>query len=245
MAQLPSYWDLPDEIRRRFGEKSSGKQRAMAAQGHLLLVMHKAPNKDQRDRKAAFFWRNPAGQWLSESSSEGLAALQRHVKEYDKLEAQLDAQYQKAADSEDYFDILEHLGPLKHAAANMHNTLQAAREAVTDDKDIIDLRDQAASIERNLALLQDDCKNALDYTSAQKAAEQAQFGRLAAQAGHRLNILAAVFFPLTAIAGIFGMNLRSGLEQAPKWVFWAIFIAGACLGIIIHNWVTHRGARSR
>jgi len=46
---------LPDTIKKRFGERSAGKQRAMEAEGHLLLVLHKAPKPNQRDRSAVFF----------------------------------------------------------------------------------------------------------------------------------------------------------------------------------------------
>jgi hypothetical protein len=41
--KLPQTWNLPVEIKQRFGQKRSGKQRAMLADGHLLLVLHKAP----------------------------------------------------------------------------------------------------------------------------------------------------------------------------------------------------------
>ncbi len=47
---LPSSWQLPEEIRQRFGLKSAGKQRAMLADGHLLLVLHRAPRKGETTR---------------------------------------------------------------------------------------------------------------------------------------------------------------------------------------------------
>jgi hypothetical protein len=95
--------------------------------------------------------------------------------------------------------------------------LQAAREAIREDRDIIDLRDWAYQVERGFALLYTDSKNALDYSIAKRAEEEAKLSRQAVQTGHRLNILAAIFFPLTAIASLFGMNIRSGLEDFPIW----------------------------
>jgi Mg2+ and Co2+ transporter CorA len=66
------------------------------------------------------------------------------------------------------------------------------------------------------------------------------------QTGHRLNILAAIFFPLTAIASLFGMNLRSGLEASPTWVFWVVFLAGIVVGMVVREWALgNLGKRAR
>ena len=32
--KLPILWELPDDIKERFGERGAGKQRAMVADGH-------------------------------------------------------------------------------------------------------------------------------------------------------------------------------------------------------------------
>ena len=47
---LPATWEVPAEFRSRLGEKA-GRQRAMMAEGHLLLVLHAPPKKDEPDRK--------------------------------------------------------------------------------------------------------------------------------------------------------------------------------------------------
>ncbi|MCL4785784.1 MAG: hypothetical protein KJ070_03170, partial [Verrucomicrobia bacterium] len=72
---------------------------------------------------------------------------------------------------------------------------------------------------------------------AREAEAQAQSGKEALRASHRLNILAALFFPLTAIASLFGMNLAHGFsEQAPV-IFWLVFAVGAGLGFAMKGWV--------
>ncbi|MBN1581005.1 MAG: hypothetical protein JXA89_09910 [Anaerolineae bacterium] len=233
----PTSWDLPDEIKKRFGQKSPGKQRAMVADGHLLLVLHKAPKSDQRERVGVFFWRTPEGKWYCDGWGEGLEMLWKHINTYNEAADQIDKAYEQAQTAQDYFAVLEELSPLNHAAQNLHATLQAAREGIPQDRDIIDLRDEAYELQRTLDLLYSDTKNALDFHIATKNEEQAQFSMQAAQTGHRLNVLAAIFFPLTAIASLFGMSLRSGLENAPIWVFWAIFVVGILVGLSIKNWV--------
>lgn len=52
------------------------------------------------------------------------------------------------------------MGPLHHAVRNLHATLQAAREAIPDDRDIIDMRDWAYDLERTLDLLQTNTNRA-------------------------------------------------------------------------------------
>ena len=234
--KIPISWDLPNEIIVRFGQ-TPGRQRAMSADGHLLLVLHKAPSADESERRGAFFWRKPNGDWESTERGRGLKALREHVEAYSTLLAELEKEYEGASKADDYFHILERVAPLSHAANNLHDVLQAAREAIREDRDIIDLRDWAYQVERGFALLYTDSKNALDYSIAKRAEEEAKLSRQAVQTGHRLNILAAIFFPLTAIASLFGMNIRSGLEDSPIWVFWAVFLVGIFVGVVVREWV--------
>ncbi len=52
--QLPQDWNLPASIRARLGANTTGRERAMVAEGHLLLVLHQVPR-----------WRDPDGRWAS------------------------------------------------------------------------------------------------------------------------------------------------------------------------------------
>lgn len=236
MMNLPSSWDLPPEIKSRFGQKSLGKQRAMIAQNHLLLVLHKPPEANQRQREVALFWRQPDGTWKQTGLGNGIEPLIRHLKEYNAAAEKFIAAYQQAQEAEDYFRILEAMSPLRLATKNLHATLQAAREGVPGDRDLIDLRDYAYEIERSLDLLYENTKNALDFRIAQRAEEQAKLSLQAVKAGEKLNILAAMFFPLTAITSVFGMNLVSGLENNSIATFWLIVFVGIALGIFVVQW---------
>jgi len=42
MDLIPRDWKLPDTLRSRFGDEG-GRQRALFAEGHLLLVLHEVP----------------------------------------------------------------------------------------------------------------------------------------------------------------------------------------------------------
>jgi hypothetical protein len=42
---VPPSWEVPPQFRERLGERV-GRQRAMLADGHLLLVLHRPPKKD-------------------------------------------------------------------------------------------------------------------------------------------------------------------------------------------------------
>src|SRR5687768_1771525 len=79
---LPEDWDLPAAIRSRLGERL-GKQRAMFADGHLLLILHRAPSTDHATREAAAFWRDPQGQWRVTGPGEGATRLRTLFDEYE------------------------------------------------------------------------------------------------------------------------------------------------------------------
>jgi hypothetical protein len=237
MARLPSSWQLPEPIKNRFGQKGAGKQRAMTAEDHLLLVLHKSPRPDHAIGDTVFFWRNPEGEWKYSSKGQGLKMLFTHLEEYDLAQNKLLKNYHECQNSEDYFQLLEKILPLQIATKNLHLTLQSAREMIVEDKDLIDLRDWACEIERDLELLYINAKNALDFQMAKKAEEQAELSLKSVKAGDRLNLLAAIFFPLTAIASVFGMNLPSGLENASILLFWIVFIIGLGLGLMIRSWI--------
>ena len=235
--KLPVIWELPEQIKMRFGQKGAGKQRTMFAEGHLLLVLHKVPVTNARERETVFFWRNADAEWNNSGHGRGIRHLQEHIEEYNKVEQQISQAYDRAEKSEQYFDILEDLTQIRRAAKYLYETLQAAREAVQDDRELIDLRDTCQEIYNTLDLLYIDPKNGLDFSMAKKAEEQALFSQQAARSGHRLNILAAIFFPLTALSSFFGMNLSHGFEGAPPFAFWSVLALGIMLGIFMCLWV--------
>ncbi|MDY6939732.1 MAG: CorA family divalent cation transporter [Cyanobacteriota bacterium] len=241
--QVPLEWKIPDKIRSRLSQKG-GRQRAMVADGHLLLVLHKVPEPGTSDRQIVFFWRSPDGNWHYSKGRGGLPMLKKHLEEYGSTIDQLDAAYRQSSAATDYFRILQSAFPLHRASKRLHQTLQSARESLPQVEELIELRDWAGEFDRISELLQIDVKNALDLTIATQAEEQAHFGREVARTSHRLNLLVAFFLPLTAIASLFGMNLSSGLEDTSPWVFWAIFGLGLFLGFTIRSLVL-QGKRSR
>jgi len=82
-----------------------------------------------------------------------------------------------------------------------------AREGI-DNRDMVVLRDAAGDIERAVDLVASDAKDALDYVDAREA----EAARKATDAQHRLNLIAALFLPISAVGSVLGVNLRSGLE---------------------------------
>ena len=120
----------------------------------------------------------------------------------------------------------------------MHAALQTARESIKQDAFIIEVRDLAYEVERNMDLLLEDVRNAIQQGTAREAEAQAQASKEALAASHRLNILAALFLPLTAITSLFGMNFSTGLDEKIPMLFWLIFAGGVAIGVAIKSWVT-------
>ncbi|MEC7355260.1 MAG: hypothetical protein VYE53_09015, partial [Planctomycetota bacterium] len=156
--QLPKMWEVPDVFRERLGDRS-GRQRAMFADGHLLLILHKAPQPNEDQRVAAFFWRQPDGNWMASEQGSGLAALNLHVDEYESVIDHWETQEYEAVSAASYFEVLDRLAPVHRAVRNLHAVLQDARKQVNGDRNLINLRDRAYDLERRAELLYAGAKN--------------------------------------------------------------------------------------
>ncbi len=205
---LPAAWQVPQKFRDRLGSRV-GRQRAMQAEGHLLLILHAPPTSQDPHRVGRFFWRAADGTWTSNELGTGIGALNKHLDQYESALAALDRQEEKATTADAYFDVLDGLAPIRRAAINLHQVLQDARKKCPDVREIIDVRDRAYTVERTAELLTTETKNALDVAVARRSEEHSQAAQRMALASHRLNILAAIFFPIATVAAIFGIDLQT------------------------------------
>lgn len=237
VSELPPGWKLPDKIVRRLGSKA-GKQRVIAEENHILIILHKPPLKNESHRESIFFWCDPSGKWSASERGDGLAALTGFLDNYSRIEESLEESYENAENSKDFFDLLEKLAPIQRSVKNMSNVLQSARELAGED--LIDYRDKADELSRNFELLYIDNKNGLDYAVAKKTEEQSELQRKALLAGHRLNMIIALFLPITAAASLLGMNIPHGLEKSPIWVYFSIVITCGILGIFVRYLVSRK-----
>ncbi len=235
--RIPNDWKIPEALQIRLGANTTGRQRALVADGHLLLVLHEVPRHGQRERRGIYFWRAPDGAWRSSAESSGIPTLTEHVNDYSQAADELEAKYQTARMAKDYFAVLEEVAPIVRSATNLYSALHSAREALPDESALISVRDTAGDVVRSLELLYTDAKNALDYDIAKSSEEQAMLGEEAVRSGIRLNILAAIFLPLSTVSGMLGVNLTLGLESAPVWVSWSLFGVGLMIGLIVRGWV--------
>ena len=240
-SPLPATWAVPSIFRDRLGEQV-GRQRLMEADGHLLLVLHAPPGADRMNREGGLFWRAPDGTWTSNNSGSGIAALHRHLDRYEEALQKLERATDRAEYAREFFPILESIAPLSRTSCNMHQAFQTAREAAPADRDLIICRDRAYAIHRQAELLQTQTKYALDCAIARRAEEEAAGTQAMMRAAFRLNILAALFFPIATIAAIFGMNLDHGLHgRAETLLFWLIVVAGITGGLLLQALLIDKG----
>jgi hypothetical protein len=240
---IPPAWNVPEVFKARLGD-DVGRQRTMTAEGHLLLVLHEPPEPGVTERRGRLFWREPDGSWKSNSLGAGAQALKKHVAEYTARIDELDLRLQSAEAAEDFFSVLQALSPLHRACHNLHAALQEGRELVPADKDLIVCRDQADALDRTSGLLHADAKNGLDFTIARRTEEQARRGQEMAVAAHRLNLLAAIFFPIATLSAIFGMNLEHGLDIGGNpFAFWGVLLVGFVSGLLLTTAIAARPAR--
>ncbi|MCW5559237.1 MAG: magnesium transporter CorA family protein [Verrucomicrobiae bacterium] len=235
---VPKLWNLPEAIRNRLG-REAGPQRAMLEEGHLLIILHQLPEPNELTRRAALFWRQPNGEWRSSLGGAPLAVLQGLLDAYHERLTKLEAAENGAAAASEYHSLLEQLAPLVRSARGLHRALQQARELLKSEHSLVNFRDQAAGIERNADLLLQDAQFGLNFTVAKQAEAQAATAKQMAVTAHRLNLLAAIFLPLTALASVFGMEIHSHLQDSPA-NFWLICIAGLLAGLITWGLLTRR-----
>jgi hypothetical protein len=235
---LPPAWEVPPLFRQRLGD-TIGKQRLMQADGHLLLVLHRPPKPDEAERGGRFFWRKPDGVWNGCEPGGKSITLANHLAEYNDIYERLDRDEDAAQTAREYFDLMSALGPLHRAARNLHAVLQEAREALPTDRDLINARDRAYELERSFDLLHTDSKNGLDFAVARQAEQQAASSQRMAVSAHRLNLLAAFFFPLATLSAVLGANIKHGYEnmEAPT-AFVAMVGAGLVAGAILALFVS-------
>ncbi|MBK6687278.1 MAG: hypothetical protein IPG45_22600 [Deltaproteobacteria bacterium] len=233
---IPSQWQVPQVFHERLGQRY-GRARAMTHEGHLLLILYRVPSTDATERSGLLFWRTPNGEWKSTDGS-GIAHLRTLVESYGHLVEALEAKVDAATVAQQFYDVLKLANPLKRSATQLHQTLQSARESIPNDRDLIDLRDAAGDTARAAELINDEARIGLDFETASASEEQNRLSSRLARASQRLNMIAAIFLPLTAIASVFGMNVPSGLEALHQPIFfWIILAFGLAWGFILRGQV--------
>lgn len=235
---LPPAWNVPAAIRMRLGD-SVGKQRLMPAEGHLLLVLHGPPKADSNERVGRYFWCKPDGAWAGCEPGGKSISLAGHLADFQDLLERLDKCEDEASTAREYFDLMSQLGPLHRTTRNLHVVLQQARDAVPDDRELINQRDRAYELERSFELLYNDAKNGLDFAVARQAEAQAASSHRMALSAHRLNMLAAFFFPLATLSAVLGVNMQHGWEHVPGPQPFAIMVgAGLAAGLVLMTYVS-------
>ena len=228
----PKIWSIPIEIRRRLSGRV-GRQRAMACDDHLLMVLQPVPDRTMPRQPGVYFWRCPEGEWSHSEQGAGFAALEQLVQDYENVVVELEREQDAATSTKEWFQILERVGPIHRAARSLHDTLLESLELSKNYEhrtQLQPLSDQASEVERSTELLQSDVRNSIQYEIARQTELQAGFSRVQSRAAHRLNVLVAIFLPLATLSSVFGMNLATGFEGVSPVLFWLVLILGAAVG---------------
>ncbi len=156
--------------------------------------------------------------------------LDRYAKKIDEYEARESS----ATQADDYLSVLEGLAPILRSTRNLYETLEQARRALPNDRCMIDHRDKAYELSRQVELLYEDTKNAMDVALVRRADQQAISSHQMSVAAHRLNTLAALFFPFATLSAIFGTTLTDDWSWKQSSLPFLIYLAvamsiGACL----------------
>ncbi|MFN7733083.1 MAG: hypothetical protein ACK5OB_14385 [Pirellula sp.] len=236
---LPPNWSsLPEEFRRRLGS-TVGRQRLMQAQDNLLIVAHHVPEPDEAMRRGILFWRDASGEWRSSNGDPGKAALEMHLKRYAKRVDEIEHILSKANIADDFLPLLESLAPLVRSCRNLFETLDEARKAAPEDRSLIDHRDRAYELSRQADLLYEEAKNSLDVAMVRRADQQALTTHQMMLAAHRLNILAALFFPFAILGSILGTTLTDNWTWSHSAIPFVLYVvAGSVIGLLLTRFIS-------
>ncbi len=238
-SPLPPEWEIPQAIRERVGSEA-GPQRPIFEEGHLLLILHELPLPDMVERVPAFFWRTPAGDWKTCRRLSPGGQLTEFLATFEKRLLELEHSETEAASATAYHGVLEATAPVLRAIRGQHRALQQARELVKSARELINHRDRAAALERTAELLLQDAQFGLGYIAARQSEAQAESANRMAATAHRLNLMAALFLPLTAVASVLSMDVKSPVPDTNE-NFWLIVGGGIGLGLMLALMLRRKG----
>lgn len=241
---IPSNWSsFPEEFRLRLGT-NVGRQRFMKANEDLLVVAHVVPEHDEAGRRGVLFWRDSQGEWRCSNGDPGKVAIGLHLDRYSKRIELYEHQETAATRADDYPPLLEGLAPLVRSTRNLLETLEEARKALPDERALIDHRDRAYDLSRQAELLYEDAKNSMDVAVIRRADEQAHATHQMTVAAHRLNMLAAIFFPFATLGAIFGTTLTDNWSWSHSALPFILFIvAGLLIGLVMAQFITRPASK--
>lgn len=225
---VPSSWQLPQVFRDRLGT-TAGRQRFMQDGQQLLLVVHVVPLADENERKGLLFWRDETGEWRASNGDPGKVAIPNFLNSYVKRLDEFDALESRAQRADEYLLLLDGLAPLVRSTRNLLAVLDEARQEFPKVRELIDYRDRAYDLSRTAELLYSDSKNSMEIAVVRRAEEQAESSKQQAEAVHRLNKMAALFFPLATLGTIFGTTLTENWSWSQTPFAFASFVVGGLL----------------
>ena len=231
---IPEHWSsFPEEFRMRLGT-NVGRQRVMSANEDLLVIGHVVPEHDEAGRRGVLFWRDSQGKWHCSNGDPGKDSLSMHLDRYAKRIDQYEHQETTAIHADDYLRLLEGLAPLVRSCRNLLESLEEARKALPYERQLIDHRDRAYDLSRQAELLYEDSKNSMDVAVIRRADEQANSTHQMTVAAHRLNMLAAVFFPFATLGAIFGTTLTDNWSWSQSQHPFVLFLfTGLLVGLAL------------
>jgi hypothetical protein len=235
---IPPSWKLPESIISRIGT-SAGRQRLIAGDQHLFLILHAPPDADDpANREARLFWRDAGGAWRASpgEAETTISSLRDHVELFHHAAEEFENEVEHASTADEWFGLLHQLGPFARTTRHLSGVLQQLREHSGADNEVIALRDQMVDVERAAELTYQWASQGLDYAIAKTNEEQTRLSGYLSRASYRLNLLAALTLPLTALGSFLGMNLDNGIEHRGPWLLWGIGAFCLGIGVIMRAW---------
>ena len=167
--------------------------------------------------------------------------LFEHLNEFNEQLERLDKAEEDASNAVEYFQVIDAVTPLSRAIRHVHEVLQEARQLIPKDRELLNIRDRAYDLDRRADLLLNDARNGLDFAIARRSEQQAEEAYRMSTSAHRLNMLAAFFFPMVTLAAVFGTNLKHGGEDlSPPLPFLIMLSCGLVAGLLLQTFLRRK-----
>lgn len=156
-------WELPEEKKTRLSHQPR-LQRAIIADGHILMVLHKPPRPGKSTCEAVTFWRKPSGNWQCSEGCAALAELEQLVNDYDTAIAQIEEEWERSVDPHTPLKPPSQIGRFWRASVSLRDALQEATNAISESEERLDFQglcDRMNDIAWTSEILRTEAMNAL------------------------------------------------------------------------------------
>jgi Mg2+ and Co2+ transporter CorA len=210
------------------------RQRYLSEGDCFALILHQLPAPDSEERVPCLFVSQSTPTTAPLEAVKGpYQGIKPLLADYDAELDTLEDALESTSDLQLLFDLQQRLIPTARSLRNAVRVLEGAHVAHRKHRGLTATLEYAHELGRDLDILEASLATKIDNQQSRILLQQAQATARLEEKNHRLNMILAMFLPLTALTSAFGMNLDSGLDTTWVPYFWSVWLVGLSLGVVM------------